>query len=160
MIFEDRPGYGRRTYTVAEEWTASGHMTMSRIATFLDEATDTFRDDLRLGAMYSREHRRQMFVADAHIRFVSEIRAGDTIRTETRLVALARNRLHLLHEIHRNDMSQPTTIGEMLVVHVDMDTRRACVLPDERLEALQTLLDEQRGEALSSSPGMRVSVQR
>jgi acyl-CoA thioester hydrolase len=160
MIIEDRPGYGRRTFTVPEAWTASGHMTLSRIATFFDEATDTFRDDMHLGAAYSREHRRQMFVADSHIRFVSEIKAGDTIRTETRLVAMARNRLHLLHEIHKEDQAIPATIGEMLIIHVDMDTRRACPIPDERIVSLQALLDEQRGEVLTSSPGMRVSVQR
>lgn len=150
----------RSKLVVPPVWCSAGHVNIWSFARFFDSQTDQFREVIGVGAEYGRRERRQIFVADAHIRFKSEVRAGEEISTETRLVDFAHNRLHLLHEVYVGREPLPAAASEMLLVHIDVEARRACSFSPAVLQLMAGIRAEHAKQPLPTDLHMRASVKR
>ncbi|WP_226780483.1 carnitine 3-dehydrogenase [Oceaniglobus trochenteri] len=117
---------------VPPDWTdANGHMTEARYLQAFCDASDRFLEILGCDADYIARGQ-SFFTAETHIRHLNEARAGERIRIETLCLKAEGAKLHLFHQLYRDEMLLAT--GEHFLLHVSLDTRRP-VPPEGRLAA-------------------------
>ncbi|MGF1501295.1 MAG: carnitine 3-dehydrogenase [Paracoccaceae bacterium] len=109
---------------VPGEWTDyNGHMNESRYGQMFSDAADGVLAVVGADQTYVAEGH-SVFTVEIHIRYLDEARAGDPIRTTSQVLAAEGKRLHLFHWLHHDDGRLLAT-GEQMLIHVDLETRRA-----------------------------------
>lgn len=122
------------------EWVDyNGHMNVAYYVLVFDHATDAVLDYVGLGADYRAASGCSVFVAEAHVTYEREVRAGDPLRIDSRLTAVGGNRFILFHEMYGNGDRERAAANEVLCVHVDMGRRRSAPLPSAAMEQLERL---------------------
>lgn len=131
------PGYPLRLHQarVSGGWVDyNGHMTEFRYLQVMGDATDAFLIHIGLDADY-RASGHSAYTVETHIRHLAELRAGEVISVETRLLGHDAKRFRLHHSLRRADGSEVAT-GEHMLLHVDSRAGRSAPLPPALSEAL------------------------
>lgn len=106
------------------DWTDyNGHMTEARYLQAFGEATDRMMALIGCDDAYITAGR-SFFTAETHIRHLDEALAGTAIRIDTQVLAGAGKKMHLFHRMWADDRLLAT--GEHMLIHVSLETRRAC----------------------------------
>lgn len=106
------------------DWTDyNGHMNEARYLQIFGDATDQMMLLVGCDAAYITGGR-SFFTAETHIRHLDEVRAGTSVRIDTQVLMGAGKKLHLFHGMWAGDRLLAT--GEHMLIHVSLDTRRAC----------------------------------
>ncbi len=120
------------------DWTDyNGHMNESRYGQVYSDAADEVMKRVGADTDYVASGL-SYFTVDSRIRFLAEVRAGETIHVQSRVLEGKGKKLRLFNEMYREDGTLLST-GEQLLIHVDLGTRRACAPADavrEKVEAL------------------------
>ncbi|MFG5380690.1 carnitine 3-dehydrogenase [Yoonia sp. R2-816] len=112
------------------DWTDyNGHMNEAKYLQAFGDATDRMMwlvgcdtDYIASGSSF--------FTAETHIRHLDEVHAGAMIRVETQVLQGEGKKMHLFHRMFEGDRELAT--GEHFLLHVSLETRRACD-PDDRV---------------------------
>ncbi|WJS86804.1 carnitine 3-dehydrogenase [Paracoccus sp. TOH] len=120
----------------------NGHMTEFRYLQVLGDATDAFLIHIGLDADY-RAQGRSAYTVETHIRHLAEVKAGEPLTVETRLLGHDAKRFRLHHAILRADGSEAAT-GEHMLLHVDTGAGRAMPMPPALLQALERVAAQDR----------------
>lgn len=123
----------------------NGHMTEFRYLQAFGDATDAVLIHIGLDEAY-RATGFSAYTVETHIRHLAEVRAGERLTVETRLLGHDGKRMRLHHAILRADGSVAAT-GEHMLLHVDTDAGRAAPMPAALLAALAALAALERGPA-------------
>lgn len=111
---------------VRPEWIDyNGHMNVAYYVVAFDNATDAFFDALGFDAAWRARTGRSFFAVEAPVRYLGELRLGQRLAVETRLLAADAKRLHYFHTMRAEGARPVAATFECLSVHVDMATRRA-----------------------------------
>jgi acyl-CoA thioester hydrolase len=122
------------TESVRPEWIDyNGHMNVAYYMLAFDHATDALLDHLDLGDAYRRRSGHSNFVVEAHVTYARELAEGDGMRFTTQILAADAKRLHVLHRMVTDEGDLSATC-ELMILNVDMATRRAAPMPDEARE--------------------------
>lgn len=109
---------------VPPDWADyNGHMTEARYLDAFGRATDRVMALVGCDGAYVAAGL-SFFTAETHICHLAETRIGDPIRVETQLLAAPGRKMHLFHRMWSGDSLRAT--GEHMLIHVSLDTRRAC----------------------------------
>jgi len=154
------PLFSEYVETVRAEWTAAGHLEVSRYLMLFDRGTDAFRDHLDLGGGYADANARGLVVAEAHLTYAQEVRAGDVVRIATRVLGIAPNRMHLFHEMRREGEMPVVATAELMLVHVDRKTGRSAAFAADVLNRLQAIAQRHLGDPLPAQAGRSISLGR
>ena len=100
----------------------NGHMTEARYLHAFGNATDRIMLILGVDEEYLASSG-SYFTVETHIRHIDEARAGAPMQIFTRVLEGAGKRLHLWHEMYSGERLLAT--GEHMLLHVDLQTRRA-----------------------------------
>jgi acyl-CoA thioester hydrolase len=130
----------RHRAVVRPEWIdANGHLNVGFYLVAFDHATDTFAEQLGVSWPYV-EHRLGMtFILEAHATFERELRSGDPLRITTQILEFDSKRVHFFHTMYNAAAGFLAATNELLMMHVDYETRRAAPWPAEtalRLDAM------------------------
>ena len=68
---------------------------------------------------------RSYFAVETHLRHLDEVRAGESVRVTTQLLAGEGSKLHLFHRLE-NGTGKLAATGEHLLLHVNLQTRCSC----------------------------------
>ncbi|NYZ11484.1 thioesterase-like protein [Azospirillum sp. RWY-5-1] len=118
--------------TVRPEWIDyNGHMNVAYHLLAFDHATDAVFDHFGIGKSYVEAAHRSLFVVEAHLSYVREVTAGDGLRFVSRILGADGKRLHLFHEMRHDGGGFLAATAEFMLVHVDMDQRRATPFPPD-----------------------------
>jgi acyl-CoA thioester hydrolase len=98
-----------------------------------DKASDAFWLDVG-GVMPSTSARLAYVIVEIHARYMRELRLGDPVGVDTRLIAYDHRRLHLHHTLMRGD--EATSEVEIRALAFDLDSRRAVSWPPTMMEKL------------------------
>jgi carnitine 3-dehydrogenase / betainyl-CoA thioesterase len=122
------------------DWTDyNGHMNESRYGQVFSDAADEVM--IRIGANADYIARGlSYFTVDIHIQFRAETRAGQSIRVESRVLEGAGKKLRLVHRMLAADGTLLAE-AEQLLIHVSLETRRACAPPPEVAAKAAALVD-------------------
>ncbi|MFC0201250.1 carnitine 3-dehydrogenase [Paracoccus rhizosphaerae] len=112
------------TRQVPVSWTDyNGHMNEAHYLEAASQATDRFMELIGADAAYVASGR-SYFTVENHLRYLDEVRAGDTLTVTTQVLAGQGKRMHLFHRLWRGPVNLAATVETMLL-HTDLSTRRA-----------------------------------
>ncbi len=107
------------------DWTDyNGHMNESRFGQAFSDAADSVMTAVGADADYVASGL-SYFTVDIRIRFLNEARAGERIRVESQVLDAAGKKLRLFHRMF-NAAGEEMATAEQLLIHVSLETRRAC----------------------------------
>ena len=129
---------------VRPEWVDyNGHLNVAYYMLAFDHATDAVLDHLDLGADYRRRSGHSNFVVEAHIVYARELHEGDAMRITSQLLGIDAKRLHLFHRMYAapdaDNGDAPAATVELMILNVDMTTRRSAPMPDDTLARIEPL---------------------
>jgi len=117
----DLPVTARRV--IPPSWTdANGHMNEAHYVEVASNAADALTESCGVTADYiagGNSH----FTAETHVRCLAELHEGDEITVQTQVLHGTGRKTHLLHRIFGPDGALCATV-EMMILHVDLETRR------------------------------------
>ena len=110
--------------TVKREWLDyNGHMNDANYLMVCGFALDLFMEHVGLGEAARKEHGMSLYTLQAHLSYMRELREGDAIRVETRVLDFDDKRVVLYYEIFREKDAAdagPVAACETMNLHVDM----------------------------------------
>ncbi|MBB4287383.1 thioesterase family protein [Roseospira goensis] len=126
--------------TVRPEWLDyNGHMNVAYYSLVCDHAGDAVMDWLDLGAAYRARTGGTIFAVEAHVTYDRELSLGDPLVVETLALEAGPRKLRLFHRLLHAEQGYQAATNEVLLLHVDLNTRRVAPWPDEgraRIDAL------------------------
>jgi acyl-CoA thioester hydrolase len=126
--------------TVQPDWIDyNGHMNLAYYVLVFDHATDALQDVVGLDAAYRRATGGSIFVVEAHLTYDSEVHLGEEMRVRPRVLDVDEKRLHLFHEMFAGDDGRLAATNELMILHVDLKSRRAAPFPASILAHLERL---------------------
>ena len=117
---------------VRPEWIDyNGHMNVGYYHVVFDVATDRFSEFLGWTPEFRERHGVTTFALEAHLNFLREVKAGDALRFESRLLDFDAKRIHCYHEMFHAGEGYLAASMESLSSVVSMATRRTAAMPEE-----------------------------
>jgi carnitine 3-dehydrogenase len=121
----------------------NGHMTEHRYLEVMADTTDAFLRAIGVLGPYI-DTGRSYYTVETHIRHLGEARGGDRISVATRLLGHDAKRLHLFHELRRDEDDALIATGEHMLLHVDRAAGKTTAAAPEILAVLQEIAAAQR----------------
>ncbi len=116
---------------IPQSWTDyNGHMNETHYIEIASQATDRFMQMIGADADYIAAGR-SYFTVENHIRYLTELHAGDQITVSTRVLLGEGKKMHLFHMIQDADGTLAATV-ETLQIHMDLKARSSS-LPEEHV---------------------------
>jgi acyl-CoA thioester hydrolase len=113
------------TDVVKPEWIDdNGHMNMGFYLVVFDMASTPFFHFVGLTQEYRRAQGSTTFAAESHILFRREVREGDRLRFQTRLLDFDGKRLHFAQRMFHADEGYLASSMESMSMHIDRAQRR------------------------------------
>ncbi len=125
---------------VRPEWIDyNGHMNVGYYQVVFDLAADAFFDFLGLTQDFRKRHGSTTFALECHANFLREVKQGDPLRFEARLLDFDAKRIHFYQEMFHGTEGYLAASQESLSSHVSMATRRTAPFPEELLGRLAAI---------------------
>ncbi len=130
--------------SVQSEWVDyNGHMNVAYYVLVFDHGTDAMLDLLEMGADYRARTDSSDFVVESHITYMREVVENDPLQVASLLLGFDDKRMHMFHHMYHGKTGELCATIELLLVHVDMKSRRSAPFPSSAMESLQTFSDNQ-----------------
>ena len=151
----------RHRAAVRSEWTdPNGHMNLGYYLVAFDHATDTFCEQLGVAWDYTRHKLGMSFVLEAHITYDRELRGGDPLRVTTQLLDHDMKRMHLFHSMYHAELGWLAATNELLMMHIDFETRRSSPWREETLRRLEAMAATHRTLPRPEKAGRTIGIRR
>lgn len=122
---------------VRPEWIDyNGHMNVGYYHVVFDLAAEAFFEFLGFTADFRRAHGVTTFALESHLNFLREVKAGDALRFEARLLDHDAKRVHFYQEMFHADEGHLAASCESLSTCVSEATRRTAPIPAPLVERL------------------------
>ncbi len=142
-------------HRVPTTWTDyNGHMNETHYVEIASRASDRFLELIGAGADYVAAGH-SYFTVENSVRYLNEVKAGETLHVTTQVVGAEGKKLHLYQRVLQEDGTEAATM-ETLLLHVDLSSRRSTPpAPDvaAKIEAFQNAqADLPRPDGLRMGP--------
>ncbi|KDB08292.1 hypothetical protein LIG30_0170 [Burkholderia sp. lig30] len=129
---------------VRPEWVDyNGHLRDAFYLLIYSFATDALLDRIGLDDAARKARRRSVYTLEAHINYLREIKEGQRVRVDARVLASDAKRMHLYLEMFADGIDAPVCASEQMLLHVDTrDGSKAAPFDadvSERIAALHAL---------------------
>ena len=118
----------------------NGHMNVGYYHVAFDLSADSFFDWLGLTTDYRRAHDASTFALESHLHFVREVREGDPLRFEARLLDVDYKRIHYYIEMFHGTEGYLAATYESVSAHMSMRSRRTAPIAPELAQRLAVVL--------------------
>lgn len=143
--------------TVVGDWIDyNGHMNVAYYVLIFDHATDDLLETVGINAAYREAHNKSLFVAESHIVYKQEVLEGTQIEIETQILNADDKRLHLFQTMRESTSKQSAATIETLLVHVDLNIRKAAPFPDFLKSKLASHVKPQSTHPLPTHIGRQI----
>jgi acyl-CoA thioester hydrolase len=147
--------------TVRPEWIDyNGHMNVGYYVLAFDHATDAWLDRMGLGDQYRKAATASTFVVEAHVTYQNEVGQGVAIDFTCQLLGFDAKRLHLFLTMRKADDASLVATSELMLLHVDMTTRRTAPIPDAVQAKLSALEKEQASLPRPKEAGRVMAIKK
>ena len=106
-----------------------GHMNVMWYTGKFDEASWSFLALFGLTAAFLREHGRRMAAVEQVINYRQELFAGDAVTIVSAMLEVREKSIRFAHRMYKEGSSEAVASCNLVGVHLDAQTRRACALP-------------------------------
>lgn len=137
--------FSQATARVLPEWIDhNGHMNVGYYHVAFDTAAGPFFEWIGLTDEIRRAHHSSTFALESHLTFAREVREGDPLRFEARLIDHDAKRIHFYQEMFHGTEGWLAATYESLSIHMDMRTRRPAPMPEALQRRVAEVLDAHR----------------
>ena len=125
---------------VRAEWLDyNEHMNVAYYVLAFDHATDAMCDHIGLGYDYMKATSGSIFILESHVSYLREVVRDDPLRFATYVFDYDAKRIHFAHEMFHDAQDYLAATNELMMLHVDLNTRRTAPMPDPVLDNLAAL---------------------
>jgi acyl-CoA thioester hydrolase len=117
----------------------NGHMNVGYYHVVFDMAVTPFFEFLGLTKAFREQNGSTTFALEAHENFLREVKEGDPLRFEARLIDFDAKRIHYYHEMFHATEGYLAASIECLSAHVSEATRRTAPMPAGLLARLAAI---------------------
>ncbi|MBF6079525.1 thioesterase family protein [Nocardia beijingensis] len=139
----DLPAAVTATVTAAET-DGNGHMNVLHYLNRNSEAADILVRGVGVDESYRGERRLGLFTAEHHLAYHSELREGESFSVHARVLDRSDKAVHMMTFVLDRQRDRLANTLEILLVHVDLERRRASPLPVDVGAALDAQLEVHR----------------
>ena len=151
----------RHRDSVRPEWIdANGHMNVGYYVVAFDQATETFCQQLGVSWEYTAHRLGMVFILEAHVTYDRELKQGDPLRVSTQLLAHDGKRAHFFHAMYHGGEGWLASTNELLMIHIDYQSRRPAPWPAETLRRLEAMAAVHRALPWPPKAGRRIGISR
>lgn len=123
--------FSRATATVQPGWIDyNGHMNVGYYHVVFDMAAEPFFQWLGLDENYRKASGASTFALESHLNFLREVKEGDPLRFEARLLGFDHKRFHFYQEMFHGTEGYLAASYESVSAHVDMNLRKTAPMPE------------------------------
>lgn len=123
--------FNQATAVVLPQWIDfNGHMNVGYYHVAFDIASDAFFEWLGLTPEIRKTYGSTTFALETHLNFLREVKEGDPLRYEARLIDCDAKRIHFYMEMFHATEGYLAASYESLSVHVDLAQRRTAPMPE------------------------------
>jgi acyl-CoA thioester hydrolase len=120
------------TGTVSADFIdANGHMNVVHYLNFAAAGADVVCRDIGIDDAYRANRRMSTFTVEHHLRYFSELREGDKLSVHPRVLDRSDKVVHILTLLLDRTRERLASTTEIVLVHVNIDTRRPVPMPDD-----------------------------
>lgn len=117
-----------------------GHMNVMWYTHLFSVAMGGMFQLIGLTLEHIEQHQGGSFALECHIRYLSEVRAGQAIRVHTRMLKRSAKRYHVLHTMVNEHKQDVSATFEAVGAYIDMRTRRMAPFPAQIATRLDDLI--------------------
>jgi len=153
-----------RGMTVAEgvvlpEWIdCNGHMNVAYYVLAFDKGVDALWTKIGITDEYIRTRKQSTFAVEAHLTYQDELHEGDPYRVTAQIVALDNKRVHQFQRLYHAETGVLAATAEWLNLHVNLETRRVSLWPDDILAAFTEIAKSQCDESIPTELRKRMKI--
>lgn len=136
----------------------NGHMSLAYYMVVFDKATDVLLEQLGLAADYTKNELGMIFVLEAHLTNLRELVAGNPIRVSTQILDHSPKLLHLFHHMYRGDETDVVATNELLLIHIEIESRRSSPWPPTAMERIEAMVSAHRALPYPIQAGSKVAI--
>lgn len=153
--------FSAATAVVLPEWIDNnGHMNVGYYHVIFDIAAGPFFHFLGLGREYRQRTGASTFALESHLNFLREVKEGDPLRFEARLLDYDHKRIHFYQEMFHGTEGYLAASYESVSVHMNFALRRTSPMPETLIAHLAEVKSAhavlprpwQVGHAISAHP--------
>ena len=127
------------TVVVPADWIDfMGHMNVMWYTHLFGKGVLEFFQHVGLTHEYFATNNAGCFVLEQHIRYLAEVRVGETVSLRVRSLSRSEKRLHIMVFMIKEDTQVMAATSEIIAAHIDMSRRRTSPIP----ETISTAVDK------------------
>ena len=120
-----------------------GHMNIRWYMALFDEAGWGFFSSFGMTYEYCQSERAGGFALQHFIRYLAEVRVGETVAVRSRLLGRSAKRIHFMHFMINETTGRLAATLEALGTHADMRIRRTSPYPPRLVARIDALIAQQ-----------------
>ena len=144
---------------VLPEWIdLNGHMNVAYYVLAFDKGVDALWSRVGITDDYIKTRNLSTFAVEAHITYLNELHEGDPYRVAAQILAIDDKRIHQFQRLYHAETGALAATGEWLNLHVNLETRRVCLWPDDILAALTSVAKSQGDVPIPVEMGHQMKI--
>ncbi len=146
-------------YTIESQWIDyNGHFNMAYYNVLFDRDSDVGLTLVGLGPSYIERTGNSYFTLEAHVSYLRELRAVDHVVITTQILDYDTKRLHYVQQMHHATENWIACVNEIIVMHVDMTTKRSSPFPDEILAKFKIMREAHKSLPVPRQVGHKIEI--
>ena len=126
--------------TVEPAWIDyNGHLNMAYYNVLFDRAVDEAYELIGIGLDYLKTSGHSTFTAEAHVRYLRELKQDDPVRVTFQMLDYDAKRIHYFEELKHAEEGWLSATSENMTLHVDMAAKKVTPFPDSILRTLERM---------------------
>lgn len=146
---------------VSGDWIDyNGHMNVGYYLVAFDLAAEPFFDWLGFTTELRKNNNVSTFALETHLNFLREVKEGDEIRFETRLIDYDGKRVHFFQEMYQVEQNYLAASHESLGAYIDMEKRKTTTMPEQITQRLDEVLQAHQTLENPWQVGHKISIKK
>ena len=136
----------------------NGHLNMAYYNVLFDRAVDEAYELIGIGLAYLKRTNHSTFTAEAHVRYLRELKEGDPLRVTVQLLAYDAKRIHLFEQLVHATENWVSATCETMTLHVDMTAKKVAPFPDSIMRLVERMKVAHAGLPTPDGAGRSVAI--
>ena len=147
--------------TVLPEWIDdNNHMNVAYYVLAFDYATDALFNFLGLSRAYKDANNVSTFAVDMNVSYIQELRLGEPLKIQTRMIDCSDKALHYFHEMSHETKGFLSATNEVLSMHMDMNIRRIAPMAGEIIDWSRQVCNVHKSLPAAKQAGRMLGIRR
>jgi acyl-CoA thioester hydrolase len=146
-------------HAIEDQWIDyNGHFNMAYYNVLFDRAGDEAFEVIGLGANYVKKTNCSFFTLEAHVTYLRELHADDSVRVEIQFLDHDEKRIHYVEQMRHAKDGWLAGMSELIVIHVDMNLRKSTSFPPDVLANIKAMREAHACLPVPSQVGHRIGI--